>query len=67
MLILNQNTSVGQCKKKRRRLVSGTLQMQTVFRPQCKKNSVTWTTQNQRYDEAGLDLRPSSENLIKVS
>lgn len=40
MLILNQNTSVGQCKKKRRRLVSGTLQMQTVFRPQCE--NIVW-------------------------
>ena len=32
-----------------------------------RKYSVTWTTQNQRYDEAGPDLRPSRENLIKVS
>jgi hypothetical protein len=32
-----------------------------------QKYSVTWTTQNQRYDEAGLYLRPGRENSIKKS
>lgn len=65
MLILNQNTSVRQ--KRKEDLKVGHLANADSIPPSMQKYSVTWTTQNQRYDEAGLDLRPSRENSIKKS